>query len=86
MSRFGGIAIALGLLAIAVALALPSLLAAQGEGADVGRYALVQAGPGVVYRIDTATGDAWISEQGGDWRLIEEPEEEPSDLRSSSAD
>jgi len=84
MSRLGAIAIALGLLAIAVALALPSLLA-QGEGAEIGRFALVQAGTGVVYRIDTATGDAWISEQGGDWRLIEEPEEAPDELRSSKA-
>jgi hypothetical protein len=84
MSRLAGIAIALGLLAIAVALALPSVLA-QGEGADIGRFALVQAGPGVVYRIDTATGDTWISEQGGEWRAIEEQEEAPSDLRSSSA-
>jgi hypothetical protein len=84
MSRLGAIAIALGLLAIALALALPSLLA-LGEGADVGRFALVQAAPGVVYRIDTATGDAWISEQGGDWRVIEEAEEAPDELRSSSA-
>jgi len=83
MSRLAGVAIAFGLLAIAAALALPSLLP-QGEGTDVGRFALVQSAPGVVYRIDTTTGDAWISEQGGDWRAIEEPEVAPDDLRPSS--
>jgi hypothetical protein len=85
MSRLAGVAIGLGLLAIALALALPTLLA-EGEGSETGRYALLQAAPGVVYRIDTATGDAWVSEHGGDWRVIEEPEEAPDELRPSSTD
>jgi len=83
MSRWGGTAIAIGLLAIAAALALPTVLGPE-DSTEVGRFVLVQTAPGVVYRIDTATGDAWVSEQGGDWRVVEEPEEAPGDLRPSS--
>ena len=84
MSRGSAAAIALGLLAIALALALPAALH-SGDSADIGRFAMVQAAPGLVYRIDTATGDAWMSEQGGDWRYVEEPDAGPGETQPSAA-
>jgi hypothetical protein len=84
MGRGAALAIGLGLGAIALALALPAVLG-SGESADIGRFALVQAAPGVVYRIDTATGDAWVSAQGGDWRFVEESDSGPDETRRSAA-
>jgi len=73
VSNWVGILIALAILALAAALAVPVLV--EGGG-SVGRYQLVQASSSTVYRIDTATGDVWVSVGGADWHLIGEEDDE----------
>ena len=75
MSKTVGIALAVAILALAAAVALPVL---TGSGDEVGSYRLMSAGSGSMYRIDTTTGDTWISVDGGDWEWIDEPDEDPT--------
>jgi len=79
VSNWVGILIALAILALAAALALPAL---EEGGAPVGRYQLVQGSSGTVYRIDTTSGDTWVSVGGADWHLIGEEDEGGSDERA----
>lgn len=73
MSNWVGVLIALAVLALAAALAVPVLV--QGGG-PVGRYQLVQGSASTVYRVDTTTGDTWESVGGADWHLIGEEDDE----------
>ena len=75
MSNWVGVLIALAILTLAAAIGVPALT----EGAaPVGRYQLVQGSSGTIYRVDTTTGDTWVSSGGSDWHLIgEEDEGEP---------
>jgi hypothetical protein len=72
MSKTVGIALAIAILALAAAVALPEL----SGGETVGTYQMVAAGGGSMYRMDTTTGDAWISVDGGDWELIGEADDQ----------
>ena len=76
MSNWVGVLIALAVLTLAAVIGVPSLM--EG-GAPVGRYQLVQGSSGTVYRIDTTSGDTWVSVGGADWHLIEEEDEGGSD-------
>lgn len=76
MSNWVGVLIALAILTLAAALGLPTLV--EG-GSPVGRYQLVQGSSGTVYRIDTTSGDTWVSVGGTDWHLIGEEDEGESD-------
>jgi hypothetical protein len=83
MRNVVGLALALAIFAVAGALALPTIEAYE-EGV-VGEYQLVPAGVGRMYRIDTITGDAWLSEDGGDWEPIGEADDSsPDDSTSAS--
>ena len=83
MSNFVGLALSIAILALAAAVALPKI---KTDQAPVGAYQLVTAGIDHIYRIDTTTGDAWISVDGGDWEPIDEAgEPEPDESTSSPA-
>ena len=69
MSNSVGMVLSIAILALAAAVALPKIGAYE---APVGAYQLVPAGVDHMYRIDTTTGDAWISVEGGDWEAIDE--------------
>jgi len=73
MSKTVGIALAVAILALAAAVALPVL---TGSGDEIGSYRLMAAGSGRMYRIDTTTGDTWTSVDGGDWEWIDEPDDD----------
>ncbi len=72
MSNWVGVLIALAILTLAAVIAVPAFV--EG-GAPVGRYQLLQGSSGTVYRIDTTTGDTWVSVGGTDWHLIGEEDE-----------
>jgi hypothetical protein len=72
VSNWVGVLIALSILTLAAVIGVPALM--EG-GAPVGRYQLVQGSSSTVYRIDTTSGDVWVSVGGGDWHLIEEEDE-----------
>ena len=72
MSNVVGLALSIAILALAAAVALPKI---DADPARVGAYQLVPAGIDHIYRIDTTTGDAWISVDGGDWEAIDEASE-----------
>ena len=76
MSNWVGVLIALSILILAAVIGVPALL--EG-GSPVGRYQLVQGSSTTVYRIDTTSGDVWVSVGGGDWHLIEEEDEGGAD-------
>ncbi|HBZ68491.1 MAG TPA: hypothetical protein DEP35_01535 [Deltaproteobacteria bacterium] len=76
MSNWVGVLIALAIFTLAAALGLPTLV--EG-GSPVGRYQLLQGSAATVYRIDTASGDTWVSVGGTDWHLIGEEDEGGSD-------
>ena len=83
MSNLVGLALAIAILALAGAIALPEI---EAEREEVGAYQLVTAGVDHIYRIDTTTGDAWISVDGGDWEAIDEATEpEPNKSAASPA-
>jgi hypothetical protein len=83
MSNVVGLALSIAILALAAAVALPKI---EADQARVGAYQLVPAGIDHIYRIDTTTGDAWISVDGGDWEAIDEASEpEPYKSTASSA-
>jgi len=81
VSNLVGLALSIAILALAAAVALPKI-----DQARVGEYQLVPAGIDHIYRIDTTTGDAWISVDGGDWEAIDEASEpEPNKSTASPA-
>ena len=83
MSNVVGLALSIAILALAAAVALPKI---EADQARVGSYQLVPAGIDHIYRIDTTTGDAWISVDGGDWEAIDEASEpEPGKSTTSPA-
>ena len=81
MSNAVGLALSIAILALAGAVALPKR---EADPARVGAYQLVPAGIDHIYRIDTTTGDAWISVDGGDWEAIDEASE-PEPNRSTAS-
>jgi len=76
VSNWVGVLIALAILALAAVIGVPALM--EG-GAPVSRYQLVQGSSGTVYRIDTTSGDTWVSVGGADWHLIGEEDEGGTD-------
>jgi hypothetical protein len=88
VSNWVGVLIALAILVLAAALAVPVLV--EGGG-PVARYQLVQGSSSTVYRIDTTTGDVWVSVGGADWHLIGEEDDEggsdqPAQVSASAQD
>jgi hypothetical protein len=73
VSNWVGVLIALAILVLAAALVVPTLI--EG-GEPVARYQLLQGSSGSVYRIDTSTGDTWLSVGGADWHLIGEEDDD----------